>query len=64
MFMESLHSKLNFVCKWPTGCKWEVPQVTFPEYVQLMKQKFEEASVSKKKIEVFVGALEEQEQRS
>src|SRR4030042_1509973 len=47
MFMESLHSKLNFVCKWPTGCKWEVAQVTFQEYVQLMKQKFEEEMVGK-----------------
>ena len=64
MFMESLHSKLSFVCKWPTGCKWDVPQVTFPEYVQLMRQKFEEASVSKKKIEVFVDAGEKQEQYS
>jgi len=23
MFMDSLHSKLNFVCKWPKGCKCE-----------------------------------------
>lgn len=42
LFMKSLHSKIELVCKWPTWCKWVIPDVTFQEYVCLVKQKFEE----------------------
>lgn len=63
MFMKSLHSKIGLVCQWPTWCKWVVPEVTFQEYVCLMKQKFEEASANEEEIEVLMDAYEEQEQR-
>ena len=62
MFMKSLHSKLEFYCKWPSGCKWVVPEVTFQEYVCLMRQKFGEAERKQEKIGVFIDAVEEQEQ--
>jgi hypothetical protein len=62
LFMKSLHSKLKLVCKWTTLCKWAIPEVTFQEYICLMKQKFEEAGRKQEEIEVFVDAIEEQEQ--
>lgn len=62
-FMKNLHSKIGLVCKWPTWCKWVVPEVTFQEYVCLMKQKFEEAGANEEEIEVLMDAGEEQEQR-
>jgi hypothetical protein len=62
LFMKSLHSKIKLVCNWPTSYKWVVPEVTFQEYVRLMKQKFEEATASKNKVELFVDAGEKQEQ--
>ncbi len=60
MFMKSLHSKIGLVCQWPTWCKWVVPEVTFQEYVCLMKQKFEEESANEEEIEVLMDAYEEQ----
>ena len=64
LFMKSLHSKIKLVCNWPTSCKWVVPEVTFQEYVRLMKQKFEEAIANENKVELFVDAGEKQEQYS
>jgi hypothetical protein len=62
-FMKNLHSKIGLVCKWPTWCKWVIPEVTFQEYVCLMKQKFEEAGAKEEEIGVLLDAGEEQEQR-
>jgi hypothetical protein len=39
-----------------------VSDVTFPAYVSLMKQKFEEKNVGKMKVEVMARTGEEQEQ--
>ena len=61
MFMKNLYSKIGIVCKWDSP-EWIVPEVTFQEYVNLMKQKFEAAGASEKEIEVFVDAGEKQEQ--
>jgi len=61
MFMKNLHGKIGIVCKWDSP-EWVIPEVTFQEYVNLMKQKFEDAGASEKKIEVFVDAGEKQEQ--
>ena len=61
MFMKSLHSKLKLVCEWPSWCKWVVPEVTFQEYVCLMRQQFKEATSKQKEIEVYVDAGEKQE---
>ena len=64
MFMKSLHSKLKLYCKWSSECQWVASEVTFQEYVCLMRQKFEEATSKQKEIEVFVDAGEKQEQYS
>ena len=64
MFMKSLHSKLKLYCKGPSRCEWVASEVTFQEYVCLMKQQFEEATSKQKEIEVFVNAGEKQEQYS
>jgi hypothetical protein len=62
LFMKSLHAKLKLVCKWPTWCKWVIPEVTFQEYVPLMREKFEEGGSKQKEIEVFVNEAEIREQ--
>ena len=65
MFMKSLQSKLELYCNnGPSGCKWVTPEVTFQEYVCLMRQQFEEATSKQKEIEVYVDAGEKQEQYS
>jgi hypothetical protein len=38
------------------------PEVTFQEYIRLMKQKFEETIMNEGKMEIFVDAGEKQEQ--
>jgi hypothetical protein len=62
LFMRNLHAKINLVCEWPSWSKWVVSDVTFPAYVNLMKQKFEEENASKMEIEVMARASKEQEQ--
>jgi hypothetical protein len=66
MFMKSLHSKLEFYCNnGPSRRgKWVTSEVTFQEYVCLMRQQFEEATSKQKEIEVYVDAGEKQEQYS
>lgn len=59
LFMKSLHSKIELVCKWPTWCKWVIPEVTFQEYICLMKRKFEEVGTRQKDIQVFINVPEE-----
>jgi len=48
MFIKNLHNKIKITCKWPTYewplSKWIVPEMTFQEYVQLMRQKFKAAN--------------------
>jgi len=61
LFMKSLHSKLMLACKWPTWCKWVIPEVTFQEYVCLMKQKFEEVEIRQKDIQVLVNVPKDEE---
>jgi len=61
LFMKSLHSKLMLACKWPTWCKWVIPEVTFQEYVCLMKQKCEEVEIRQKDIQVLVNVAKDEE---
>jgi hypothetical protein len=61
LFMKSLHSKIELVCKWPTWCKWVIPEVTFQEYICLMKQKFEEVGTRQKDIQVFMNVPNKKE---
>ena len=62
LFMRSIHSKIKLFCEWPTSSKWEISDVTFPEYVRLMKQKFEDVKAGEIEVEVIAEAGEEQEQ--
>ena len=64
LFMRSLHSKIKLFCEWPTWCKWVIADVTFQEYVRLMKQKFADAKADVIEVEVFTEVGEEQEQYS
>ena len=62
-FMKNLHAKLEVTCKWPTYgwplSKWIVPEITFQEYVRLMRQNFEAANDDKVEMGVFVKEHEE-----
>lgn len=40
MFMKHLHDRVGIVCKWDLP-KWVVPDLTFKQYVLLMKQNFD-----------------------
>ena len=62
LFMRSLHSKIKLFCEWPTWCKWVIADVTFQEYVRLMKQKFVDAEAGEIEVGVITEAGEEQEQ--
>ena len=65
LFMRSLHSKINLFCEWPlTYCKWLVPDVTFQEYIRLMKHQFVDVKAGELEVEVFTETAEEQEQYS
>jgi hypothetical protein len=61
--MKKLHSKLEVTCKWPaykrTLAKRVVPEVTFLEYVRLMRQSFEAANGDKVEIGVLMNEHEE-----
>lgn len=45
LFMKNLHTKIKVMCSWPAyewpSSKWIVPEMTFKEYVKLMRQNFE-----------------------
>ena len=63
LFMKNLHAKLEVTCKWPTYgwplSKWIVPEMTFQEYVRLMRQNFEAANDDKVEMGVLVNEHEE-----
>lgn len=63
LFMKNLHAKLEVTCKWPTYewplSKWVVPEMTFQEYVRLMRQNFEAANDDKLKMGILVNEHEE-----
>ena len=63
LFMKNLHAKLEVTCKWPTYkyplCKWIVPEVTFQDYVRLMRQNFEAGKENKTEIGVLLDEEEE-----
>ena len=61
LFMKRLHSKINIFCAWPTWCKWVLMDITFQEYVRLMKQKFAVVEAGDVEVEVIGGASEKQE---
>jgi hypothetical protein len=63
LFMKKLHSKFEATFKWPTYkwplSKWIVPEMTFPEYVRLMRENFEDEKDDKVEIGVLVNEQEE-----
>lgn len=63
LFMKNLHAKVEVTCKWPTYgwplSKWIVPEMTFQEYVYLMRQNFEAANSAKVEMGVLVNEQEE-----
>jgi hypothetical protein len=63
LFMKNLHAELEVTCKWPAYeyplCKWIVPEMTFQEYVRLMRQNFEAKNKNKTEIGVRVNEQEE-----
>jgi hypothetical protein len=61
LFMKSLYSKISLEFKSPNDFKLVIPDLTFVEYTSLIKQKFQETTVSEK-LEVFLDEGEEQEQ--
>lgn len=58
MFMKSLHEKVKVTCKWPEYewplSKWIAPEMTFQEYVQLMRQNFEGKNENKTEMGVIL----------
>lgn len=59
MFMKGLCDKVRVVGK-GISCEWVVPEMTFKEYVDLMKQRFEEVSTHQE-VGIFINETEEQQ---
>jgi hypothetical protein len=61
--MKKLHEKIGVSYKWPEYewplCKWIVPEMTFQEYVSLMRQNYEKAR--KGKLEMGILSNEHKE---
>lgn len=61
LIMEKLYLKVNCSYKWE-GPKWLVPDLTFEQYVELMRTGYKEEEKTEN-LEVIVDAGEKQEQR-
>ena len=63
LFMKNFYAKLEVTCKWPAYewplSKWIVSEITFPEYVRLMRESFEAANDVNVEIGVIVKEHEE-----
>jgi hypothetical protein len=63
LFIKNLHAKIKVTCKWPTYkwplSKWIVPEMTFQEYVRLMRQNFEAANANKTQMCIILYEQEE-----
>jgi len=63
LFMKNLHPKVKVTCNWPTYgwplSKWIAPEMTFQEYVRLMRQSFEAANDDRVEMGVLVIEHEE-----
>jgi hypothetical protein len=66
LFIKNLHAKIKVTCKWPTYkwplSKWIVPEITFQEYVRLMRQNFETAATIKTQMGIIPYEQEELQQ--
>lgn len=63
LFMKNIHAKIKVTCKWPEYewplSKWIVTEMTFQEYVRLMRQKFKTANANR--IRMGIIAYEQEE---
>jgi len=59
MFMKSLYDKVR-VASEGVSSDWVVPEMTFKEYVNLMKQRFKKAGTHQE-VEIFINETEEQQ---
>ncbi len=62
MFMKRLHAKVEAACELPDyklPSKWIVPEMTFQEYVCLMRPNFEGANEEKIEMGILVNEREE-----
>jgi hypothetical protein len=63
LFMKKLHAKFELTFKWPTYewplSKWIIPEMTFTEYVRLVRESFEAANDDKVEMGVLVNEHEE-----
>jgi hypothetical protein len=59
MFMKRLYDKVRAAGE-PISCEWVVPEMKFKEYVDLMKQRFEEATTHQE-VGIFISETEEQQ---
>jgi hypothetical protein len=58
LFMKSLYAKVRGVREW-SSCEWVVPEVTFREYVHLMRQNFEGANKNQEEMGILINENEE-----
>ena len=61
LIMNKLNEKVACSYKW-NGPKWLIPELTFTQYVELLRLCYEDKGKTGK-VEVFINAGEEQEQR-
>ena len=63
LFMKNIHARIKVTCKWPEYewplSKWIVPEMTFQEYVRLMRQKFKTANANRIRMGIIVYEQEE-----
>lgn len=63
LFMKNLHDRVGVTCEWPAYkwplCKWVIPEVTFQEYIDLIKRNFE-GTYKKEEMEVLIDEYEEE----
>ena len=57
LFMKSLYAKVRGDQEW-VSCEWVVPDVTFREYVRLMRQNFEGASKNEEEMGILINENE------
>ncbi|MGA2681579.1 MAG: hypothetical protein ABSF44_07245 [Candidatus Bathyarchaeia archaeon] len=67
LFLKKLYAKFEVTFNWPTYegplSKWIVPEMTFPEYVRLMRESFEAEKDDKVEIGVLVNEQYEELQK-
>ncbi len=63
LFIKKLNAKIKVICKWPEYkrplCKWVVPEMTFQEYVSLMRESFKAANTNKTQMGIISYEQEE-----